>query len=344
MVVLEKTAHPRHKLCAGGITTFGLKQLHRLNLFPDIPYVRIDEARFDFHRRSFSVHGRPVFIVTHRQEFDAWLAREAEGRGVTILEDHPVRRLERTSDGIIVDATHGQFLASVVVGADGARGMVRSWIGARGHVARLLEVVTGATGREAEYRRRCARFDFDPMRRDLQGYYWDFPSLIDNQPYMNSGVYDSRVDRGASHAQLPSLIEAGLGDRARLDAKLEGHPIHWFAPSNQLSERRVLLVGDAAGAEPLFGEGISIALAYGRIAAGAIDRAFKRQAFDFSDYRWRVLSSDVGRYLMVRWAGAQFLYHVRRIEPAVRLVWWLGMLFSRLTRPIAEHPKTKGTT
>jgi flavin-dependent dehydrogenase len=329
MVVLERAAHPRHKLCAGGITRFGLEQLRLLDLTPDIPYVPVERAVFEYEDRSFTVRGRPVFIVTRREEFDAWLAEAAKARGVPLLENRTVRSLARSGNQILIDTSAEQFAADVVVGADGARGMVRSWVGARerpSRVARLLEVVTNASGNEPEYRHRLARFDFGMLRRNLQGYYWDFPSLISNRPYMNSGVYDSRIDPHGSRAALPELVEAGLGHKP---SKLEGHPIHWFSPRNTLAAERVVLVGDAAGAEPLFGEGISIALAYGAVAASSIQRAFRRQSFHFPDYRWRVLRSPIGRYLLLRWAGAQLLYHLRARKPAMGFFWWLGKTLSR---------------
>ena len=47
------------------------------------------------------------------------------------------------------------------------------------------------------------------------------------------------------------------------DHELKGHPIRWYDPFNPVSVPRVLLVGDAVGADPIFGEGISMALGYG---------------------------------------------------------------------------------
>ena len=41
IIVLEKEIHPRHKLCAGGVTSFGLNQLHSLGLSLGVPYVQL---------------------------------------------------------------------------------------------------------------------------------------------------------------------------------------------------------------------------------------------------------------------------------------------------------------
>ena len=61
------------------------------------------------------------------------------------------------------------------------------------------------------------------------------------------------------------------------DYEIKGHPIRWYSPENQISAPRILFVGDAAGADPLFGEGISIALGYGAIAASEIQEFISAQ-------------------------------------------------------------------
>jgi len=78
-----------------------------------------------------------------------------------------------------------------------------------------------------------------------------------------------------------------------------------------MSVPRVLLVGDAAGADPLLGEGISIALGYGAFAAREIDEAFRQGDFSFSGYKRRVVRSALGRALFVRWAIAQLVYPLK---------------------------------
>ena len=47
--------------------------------------------------------------------------------------------------------------------------------------------------------------------------------------------------------------------------EVEGHPIRWFEPGTAFSAPRMLLAGDAAGTDALYGEGISLALGYGAI-------------------------------------------------------------------------------
>jgi flavin-dependent dehydrogenase len=113
-------------------------------------------------------------------------------------------------------------------------------------------------------------------------------------------------------------------------AAIQGHPLHWFSPRSRFSRPRLLLAGDAAGVDPLFGEGIAPALGYGLVAAQAVQHAFARHEFSFVDYRQRVLASPVGRYLMLRWGMAEGSYRLSGHEWFMRLAWLLGDAAARL--------------
>lgn len=339
LAVLEKGAHPRHKLCAGGLTPFALKHLKRLGLRLTFPVIEVEELRFNYNGRVVDLPGNPAIVVTRRLEFDHWLAQQARDRGVRLMENHRIQHVDREPEGFLIRTNSGSLRAKVLVGADGSRGFVRSWIDAREkppRVARLLEFVHRASWQAPEYRERFARFDFSPSGQRLQGYYWDFPSVIQGEPYLNSGVFDGRVAPGRQRADLPQILQHASGSRqlGPEDIHLEGHPIHWFSPRNTFSRPRLLLVGDAAGAEPLFGEGIGVALGYSEVAARTLKRAFETGRFGFADYRRRLLFSEVGRYLMLRWVIAKIAYRWSGSDLFMRAVWafasqlagWVGSL------------------
>ncbi len=344
MRVFEKASHPRHKLCAGGITPFGLAELKRLGLTLNIPYIAVDRAIFEYAGRAIPVYGSPALVVTRRQEFDAWLARAAHARGVPLQEDQPVHEIERSAQGFLLQTERGPLRAKAVVGADGSRGIVRRWMGARErppHVARLLEIVTPAEGAEPEYVQGFARFDFTLVRGALQGYYWDFPSLIEGTPYMNRGLYDARFAADRERAALPALLKESLEQRAPEHEMedVQGHPIHWFTPWNRFSAPGAVLAGDSAGADPLFGEGIGVALGYGRLAARALHLGFARGDLSFGGYRRQVLFSDLGRYLLLRWWVAWWSYRLSGSDIFMRALWKMG---SWLTRTLGPLPPVSG--
>jgi len=117
------------------------------------------------------------------------------------------------------------------------------------------------------------------------------------------------------------VLAAQMARRGRsLDAvELKGHPIRWFDPRDQFSRPHALLVGDAAGVDPLFGEGIGYALHYGRVAARAIERAFALDDYSFGDHRRRLLLDWLGRDLSLRSLAAGLAYRLMRGPRRARL-------------------------
>ena len=106
----------------------------------------------------------------------------------------------------------------------------------------------------------------------------------------------------------PGGRSASQRQRRLEDYPLKGHPIHWFDPQGEFARPRILLVGDAAGVDPLLGEGISFALAYGEVAAAAIADAFARRDFSFAGYRGRVMAHPILAQLTMRTRLARLAY------------------------------------
>jgi flavin-dependent dehydrogenase len=340
LVVLEKRTHPRTKVCGGGITRFGLTQLHRLNLRLGVPFVAANQAILEYRGQRVRVRGQPVVAVVNRREFDAWLAGEARARGVRMLEDHPVERIERLGDRLQVETPQGSLNTRALIGADGSASLVRRWAfgPTAGHnQARLLETVCSPRDTEPVFTERVVRFLFDDLRRALQGYFWEFPSLVAGQPRLNAGVYDARIDPWRGRPRLPQLLEDRLGDDPQQieAAGLQSAPLHLFTPFARFSAPRVLLVGDAAGADPLFGEGIGVAMGYAAVAAETLADGFADSGLSFRSYRRRILFSPVGRYLMFRYLLAQGCYAHSGSDRFVRAFW---LLMDTVARAIGELP------
>jgi len=326
VLVLEKAHHPRPKLCGGGVTNYGEAILRDLGLAIQVPNVALRKAYIRFQDLYWTLHGDPVFRVLRREEFDAWLASEVRARGVALHEGEAVMDVRREDDGVTVVTREGTYRARVLVAADGSKGIVRRKLGIEdgvSRVARLIEVLTPEDPViRPEFRESYALFDYSPIVQGVQGYYWDFPCYIQGQAHMNRGIYDARVHSRAPRAALKATLHGMMAERGvDPDAhELMGHPIHWFDPRGVFSVPRALLVGDAAGADPLLGEGISYALAYGQIAAGSIAAAFASGDFRFADYRQRVLSHPLGRSLRHRAFIAGVAYRVRDVR-LLRLFW-----------------------
>ena len=282
ILLLDRAVHPREKLCGGGVTHYGEEALAELGLTVEPRFFTVREVRLVHRGLSYLIRGNPAFRIVRRDEFDHWLVRETRAKGVTINEGESLRGLSIVSDEVSGDAgpteseasqlirvetDRATYRARVVVGADGSKSLVRRLAGfsetsapthapvagnlARpmaGNLARLVEVLTPEDrGTQPEFREHRAVFDFSRMTDGLQGYYWDFPSLIEGSAFMNRGLFDSRIRPERPRADLVPELAAALKQRDRNldDCELKGHPIHWFDPRASLAKPRLLLVGDA---------------------------------------------------------------------------------------------------
>jgi flavin-dependent dehydrogenase len=334
ILILEKACYPRPKLCAGGLVIDAEVILERLGLdVSEVPHVDVDRLHFDFEARGLNIRvpKRHALRVIRRNEFDHWLARKAETRGLEIREGVTVRSILPDQDGVTVETDQGKLRAQVVVGADGSNGITRRCIfpNAPVHTARVLEVLTPTQPPHLSSQRAGgAYFDFSPIPENIAGYVWDFPTQVNGEAMRCWGVYDTNI---LASEKRPQLKEPLAKEMYRFgfnlnDYEIKGHPIRWFSPENQMSLRGVLLVGDAAGADPFLGEGISIALGYGALAAREIGEAFRRNDFSFKGYRQRVLKSPLGNVLLARWFLAYLIYPLK---------WkWFQILIWRILKPI----------
>jgi flavin-dependent dehydrogenase len=146
-------------------------------------------------------------------------------------------------------------------------------------------------------------FNFLPVSQGLKGYLWAFPCLIAGVPHVNIGIY-SLGDTQLTNADLRRLLadEIALLSTAEAQSpipnpRFRAFPICGYHPKRALAAPHVVLAGDAAGAEPLMGEGISFALEYGKFAAQQILPALDRKRFDFADYTHTLAQSGMGKKL-----------------------------------------------
>ena len=97
-LILEKSRHPRHKLCGGGILPDGEVILKQLGLdISEVPHYDVGWAHFDYDGQGMTMRvekkGQFAFRTIRRHEFDAWLADKARTLGFLIQENTEVKRV-----------------------------------------------------------------------------------------------------------------------------------------------------------------------------------------------------------------------------------------------------------
>lgn len=200
-------------------------------------------------------------------------------------------------------------------------------------------------GVEARLGPRRAWFDFRRMAGGLQGYVWDFPAIRGRRRGVNVGIFDSRIVPARESVALRRFLEREMAGRrqsasreapvagsqgARGHRGIRGFPFRRYEPRRRnFSAPRLLYVGDAAGADPMLGEGISFALGYGEVAAEQILAAFENGEFDFRGYYRAIHRHRVTSQLYWRRRAARLFYRLRR-PWAVRALWAVIPLLTRL--------------
>jgi geranylgeranyl reductase family protein len=278
VLLLDRAAFPRDKVCAGWITTevFGLLHLDPSE-YRDAGFTLQEISGF----RTGVLHDRQVEtrypgIVSYsvrRCEFDTFLLRRAQ---VRVLEQTPLTRLRRAGDGWIAN----EDIRTPLV------------IGAGGHfcpVARHLQGDAGTTppvvAKEAEYRLEGRPTSVAPevpelfFCRDLEGYGW----CVRKGDYVNVGIgrRDS-YDFGRQVSAFAAYLEQSDRAPGASRAKWRGHAyLASGTGSRPLADAGVLLIGDAAGlAYPESGEGIKPAIESACLAARTVIAARGRHGVD----------------------------------------------------------------
>lgn len=324
ILLLDKAVHPREKICAGGLIPHTLDCLHELDIPLTVPHVQVDRAfvRVPPGRQVFCEDGGMCSIV-RRDAFDFLLVQAARARGAEIREGEKVLELTREPAGVRVVTDKATYQARVVVGADGSGSRVRRQLVGEDPSpvgkAIMCDVPVAETCWDGFLTQRYD-FNFTPVTQGLKGYLWAFPCLINNIPHVNVGIYslgDTRLTntdlRRLLARELAPLLSSESGVRTpdsglRTVLRFRAFPIYGHTPGRPLAAPHVVLVGDAAGAEPLMGEGISFALEYGKFAAQAIQSALRTKCCDFSEYSEAFVRSWLGKKLTRLHMTARMFY------------------------------------
>ena len=275
VVVLEKAHYPREKPCAGAVGGRGIRLLERLDAVPSVPSVPLTTMSFRGHDGEQAAEVGDIGRVVRRIEFDHALAEIARARGVRIVEGAKVDAIEVHGDRAHLQAGGVAYDARLVVGADGVGSAVRKvmGLGAGTMRAQVLELDTEMVDGD----RPRGALHFDAADRDLTGYYWDFPTIVDGRELMCRGIYhlrlaDDDVDLAARLGVY--LRKMGLDLASYKQKRYAERGIDFTEP---LARGPLMLVGEAAGIDPVTGEGIAQAIEYGVMAGAFVAKVLQKR-------------------------------------------------------------------
>jgi geranylgeranyl reductase family protein len=322
LLVLEKETHPRKKICGGGIGAYTDYWLQRLGISLTIPSLELKRTRIAIDEDGYVEYclDSGSFRTVRREEFDEALVRAALSLGISVVQNEPVTSFSRIDEAVVVQTRRRSLTTRVLVGADGVQSIIRKKIcknraveGPRNTCGTLCYMTNTAGLNLSDQKEEEAVIDFScTFRRGIRGYAWSFPVITHGQKWLNTGVGGFSTSQKEGRL-LKKIFEEFLAARgiSLHEGRIEGWPIRWFHPDSIYSAERVLLVGDAAGIDPLWGEGIAFSLGYGHVAASAIGHALESRDFSFSTYKERLLRHEIGQELMQRlqWADKVYRSH-----------------------------------
>jgi len=303
ILLVDKEQFPREKYCAGGVGARADKLLSSIGVTVDVPSVWLNGVAFRAMGETLTVREGDIGRVIRRTEFDHELLRQAERRGVRVMQGTRVIGLRREARGFRVETSAGEVHAKVVIGADGVQSVVRKALGFSGgrYRAQALEIDTEMV--DGDIDRDVLLFDVS--HRSLPGYYWDFPTLVDGREMMVRGVYLLRIGSNPSAVEIQTYLEQELRARGLELSRYRKKRYAELAFDFHVPVSRpgVLLVGESAGIDPMTGEGIAQAIQYGAVAGGYLARKLRDRDTGFEDWEAEIRRTMIGRDLYVRtWA------------------------------------------
>ncbi len=273
ILLLEKHFHPRDKPCAGALGARGTNILQKLGVHTSTRAIPIHGFQVTTTAGTSLFHSPETLgRVILRGELDAELADIARQRGIPLAQGVSVSSVREQAGRVLLETSAGVLDSSLVVGADGVGSVVRRSMDLpkAGFKAQVLELTTAPCQRDPP----PGVLGFDLSDRRIPGYLWNFPRPAGRYPLRTIGLYSlSPSTSGFLDIRKPPghLIRLLREHVESQGIKPHGQQALRFAErgynhvSSQVVGRR-MLVGEAAGIDPISGEGIAHAIEFGALA------------------------------------------------------------------------------
>ena len=293
VLAFDKQAHPRYKVCGGGLSARIAGILP--SDFPSVVEKTVHRVQFTCGaQESFLIESpEPIAYMVMRPSFDRWLVEKARDAGTEICEGEMVVDIRDGEDGVEVVTKEGRYCSRVVIGADGVMSVVAQQC-FPGRSLRNIPALESEVQGEPLHAFQKNPTAMISLAAAKKGYGWIFPK----QQGLSLGVGEfvkgtkrpkqSFRDFIADEPMLAGLnIPAPLGYPIPIaSVQAYGNGQAW---AGRLVRGRVMLVGDAGHlVDPLLGEGIYYAVRSGQLAAKSVTEMLSNPVSRLSDYEMLV--------------------------------------------------------
>jgi geranylgeranyl reductase family protein len=288
VAILDRARFPRIKPCGGGISCRVFDRFPYLEpALRSVPTNLVSKVVLEspsgnvIHLES----DKPLYAMIRRLEFDNALLDHCKAGGIEVREDVTVSRVVVADDGVSLTSTSGEeFVADLVIGADGVNSTVAVHAGMRGPWQSSQIAIDGSEESPLSSVNACqdTMYVYFGMGGSY-GYGYVFPKTT----HANFGIgllldYAKKQVSDKPYAQhlrfAEDLKRKGViaGDSLRQNFRV--YPLPFAGPLRKISSHRVLLAGDAAGFVNGFtAEGIYYAMVSGEHAGKTALQALRNK-------------------------------------------------------------------
>ena len=295
ILLLDKCAFPRDKICGDAIPGNALKTLQSVSRYHYQKF--LDFAEKSFISKSYLyLNNKPKVVLNWQNEsytcqrihFDNFLLNAVKHDAVVdVIEDFKIDYIENNQKSVFAGNKAKSIIyeASMIVACDGGNSFVSRTLSAD-----ASSIKNGLFAVRSLYS-NVENLDIDAseiytLKKYMPGYFWVFP-LPNNTANIGFGMQLNALHKRKINIneafydfiEQSDILKQKLKNSYQL-TKLKGGYLPLHFKNKKLCGNRFILCGDAAALiNPTSGDGIGNAMTSGKIAAEHIINAFKNKIF-----------------------------------------------------------------